>query len=136
MDSQKEMTKAIKHAGKYMQKEQDKIMPPIEYCPDCLSILRKSNDECKNHYKNYLKYMEIPQQIHHISMTKKKGKYEVRCYGDYSDIMIGKITKYEFSRVFNKFGEARRYARENVNEIIKSYKKYDKKAHVLYVEEV
>lgn len=112
------------------------MKPPIEYCPDCLSILRKSNDECKNHYKNYLKYMEIPQQIHHISMTKKKGKYEVRCYGDYSDIMIGKITKYEFSRVFNKFGEARRYARENVNEVIKSYKKYDKKAHVLYVEEV
>ena len=49
MDSPEEMTKAIKHAGKYMKKEQNKIMPPDEFCPECYSLKRKPNKDCKNH---------------------------------------------------------------------------------------
>jgi len=66
MNTQKEMKKAIKHAGKYMQKEQDRVLSsrvrvtcfrrhkpvrnlPIEYCPECLSLKRKPNKECVNH---------------------------------------------------------------------------------------
>ena len=51
MDSPEEMTKAIKHAREYMKKEQDKIMPPEEYCPECLSLKRKPNKDCLNHEK-------------------------------------------------------------------------------------
>lgn len=53
MNTQEEMTKAIKHAGKFMKKEQDRIMPPDEYCPECLSLKRKPNKDCLNHGKTW-----------------------------------------------------------------------------------
>jgi hypothetical protein len=77
MNTQKEMEKAIKHASKYMKKEQDRLLkkpkfidsvrelgkayrderqrrqsePPEEYCPECLSLKRKPNKDCLNHEK-------------------------------------------------------------------------------------
>ena len=74
------------------------MKPPIEFCPECMSLKRKPNKECVNHESYW-----IDKTQHLIEITKEKKKYIVRCVGDYEDIVIGKSTAYEFSKGFTNY---------------------------------
>ena len=71
---------------------------------------------------------------HQIIIEKCEGKYDVLCVGDYSDLVTGKNTTYEFLETFRTLSEARLYAKENVKDIVDAYKKRDKKAFICLVE--
>jgi hypothetical protein len=117
--------------------------PPIEYCPECMSLKRKPNMECANHEKYWIdKDQPTPQDTlkdalqenHIIEITKEKKKYIVRCVGDYADIVQGRNTVYEFSEVFKTFKEARGFAKEKMENTRKFYEQHKRKAHIRLVE--
>lgn len=112
-----EMTKAIKHAGKYMQREQNKIMPPIEYCPECYSLKRYPNKACKNHDSYYRKadswnsLGEINELI--VDLSEAMVKRIANRYIQVQDTHEGKShQRYWYLR-----------AQEGIRKALKSYKK-------------
>lgn len=118
--------------------------PPVpdEFCPECMSLKRKPNKECKNHESYWIKKPKSTHiqskptygAQHQIIIEKYQGRYDVLCVGDYSDLVVGRNTTYEFLDTFKTLREARGYAKENVNDIIKTYKKVGKKAFICLVE--
>ena len=107
------------------------MKPPIEFCPECHSLKRKPNKECKNHEKYW-----IDKTQHLIEITKEKKKYIVYCVGDYGDLVIGRNTAYDFSRGFTTFKKASLFAKKKMEAVKADYEKYGKKAHVRFVENV
>lgn len=118
--------------------------PPDEYCPECLSLKRKPNKECKNHNNYWIDKDEGLDRViqdnlpatHLIEISKENKKYIVRCAGDYSDIVQGKSTDYEFSEEFKTLREARDFYKDFMKYTIKTYKKYGKKAYVGLLEKL
>lgn len=107
------------------------MKPPIEYCPECHSLKRKPNKECKNHEKYW-----IDKTQHLIEITKEKKKYILRCVGDYSDLVKGRNTDYEFSERFDTLDKARGWAMLRMNMVMFDYKSKGKKAYVRLIENV
>lgn len=103
--------------------------PPDEYCPECMSLKRKPNKDCKNHESYW-----INKARHLIEITKEKKKYIVRCVGDHDDIVVGRNTSYEFSDEFATFKEAIKSAKEMMENTKKFYERHKKKAHIRLVE--
>lgn len=120
------------------------IKPPIEYCPECLSLKRKPNKDCKNHNNHWIDKDEGLDRViqdnlpatHLIEISKENKKYIVRCAGDYSDIVRGRSTSYEFSEEFKTLREARDYYKESMKDIIEFYRKHGKKAYVGLLEKI
>ena len=88
MDSQKEMKKAIKHAGRYMKKEQDKIMPSMNGYIDTLAesmlkqiankyIMVQDTHEGKSHQRHW--YL-VAQKM----LKKLMKEYERVCKESYN----------------------------------------------------
>lgn len=74
--------------------------------------------------------------MHEITIEKYKKKYIVRCFGDYSDIVKGKGTDYEFSEEFKTLGKARDYVKEFMEENVRCYMKHKKKVHIKFSENI
>ncbi len=133
--------------------------PPDEFCPECMSLKRKPNKECVNHDKYWINqaptsvtgctltltrlnrlYMDIKRAEeldkanhanHLIEITKDKKKYIVRCVGDYSDMVKGRNTAYEFSEVCKTLKEAEEYVHFAQRCLVLEYKKHGKKASIM-----
>lgn len=120
------------------------MKPPDEFCPECLSLKRKPNRECVNHNSYWIDKDEGLDRViqdnlpatHLIEITKEKRKYVVRCVGDYSDIVKGRNTAYEFSEEFKTLKEARDCYKESMKNTIKLYKEHGKKAYVGLLEKI
>ena len=46
--------------------------PPDEFCPECMSLKRKPNKECKNHDSYWIKTNEISDAIDSVSVLMVK----------------------------------------------------------------
>lgn len=108
---------------------------PVEFCPECMSLKRKPNKDCKNHESYWIKKNE-PSAMHNIIIEKYEGKYIVRCVGSYADLVRGRNTDYEFSERFKTLKEAKECADTNIKRIVADYKNSGKKVHVSLIQKI